>query len=282
MPELPEVETVVQGLKKANLIGNRIIETEVFLAKTVSPSNLAEKIQGQIILDIFRRAKFIVIKLKDYYLTVHLRMTGHLFLKELSHTHIKKNGKIKIKPQKHEHIFLTLDNKRMLIYEDIRKFGKFVLVKDIKPVFSKLGPEPLSEEFKFIYFFQNLKRKKIKIKPLLLNQNFIAGLGNIYANEALFLAGINPEKMAFKISKKAALKLFSAIKKTLLEGIKNKGTSLGENYLHFSDLKNTYGKHQNFLLVHDRYLQNCKICKSPIQRKKIAQRTAFFCPKCQK
>ena len=125
--------------------------------------------------------------------------------------------------------------------------------------------------------------KKSKIKPLLLDQQFLAGLGNIYANEALFISQIHPEKPAFKISKKPALKLFKAIQEVLKEGIKNKGTSLGQNELNFCDLENQFGRHQNFLKVHGCEQKKCSICKKAlIIKKQIAQRSAYFCPKCQK
>ena len=244
----------------------------------ISPSNLGSLIKGQTILNVFRRAKFIVLQLKDFYLLIHLRMTGHFFLRDLK-------GQNKNKPKKHEHIQIELDDGRVLIYEDIRRFGKFVLMKDKKElnkVLKKLGPEPLDQTFTFKTFFKKLKLKKSKIKPLLLDQQFLAGLGNIYANEALFLAQIHPEKIACKISENAALKLFTAIKIVLKEGIKNKGTSLGENYLHFCDLENHFGQHQNFLKVHDRKNKKCPVCKKAlIVKKQIAQRSAYFCPKCQ-
>ncbi len=281
MPELPEVETIVQGLKASDLIEKKILKAQIRLPKMVSPSNLGSLIKGQIILNIFRRAKFIVFQLKDFHLLIHLRMTGHLFLTKP----ILKKSKGKIQPKKHEHIQIELDDGRVLIYEDIRRFGKFVLVKDekdLEAIFKKLGPEPLDKTFTFEVFFKKLKLKKSKIKPLLLDQQFLAGLGNIYANEALFLAHIHPEKTADKISKKSALKLFTAIRVVLKEGIKNKGTSLGENYLHFCDLENHFGQHQNFLKVHDRKNEKCPVCKKAlIIKKQIAQRSAYFCPKCQ-
>ena len=298
MPELPEVETIVHGLKASNLIGKKILKAETRLPKMISPSNLGSLIKGQTILNIFRRAKFIVVQLKDFHLLIHLRMTGHLFLtkpilNQSTFAKSKKNIKIKtttnslnFKPKKHEHIQIELDDGRVLIYEDVRRFGKFVLIKDKKEVdkiLQKLGPEPLDQTFTFELFFKKLKLKKSKIKPLLLDQQFLAGLGNIYANEALFLAQIHPEKIACKISKKTALKLFVAIRAVLKEGIKNKGTSLGENYLHFSDLENHFGKHQNFLKVHDRKNEKCLVCKkTQIIKKQIAQRSAYFCPQCQK
>jgi formamidopyrimidine-DNA glycosylase len=153
----------------------------------------------------------------------------------------------------------------------------------LEDFFQNFGPEPLDETFTFRIFFSRLQAKKTRIKPLLLDQSFLAGLGNIYANEALFLARIHPAKSASKVTEKEAGRLFGSIRKVLQDGIENGGTSLGRNALNFFDSGHHFGSNQNFLLVHEKAGQLCPQCrKKIIQKVRLGQRSAYFCPGCQK
>jgi formamidopyrimidine-DNA glycosylase len=274
MPELPEVETLLHSLKRGEIEGSYITYVKVFNTQILtSPSPTFEKtLIDKKIERIGRRAKYLIFSLSDgYFLVIHLKMTGHLSLSD----------KIQ-KAQKHEHLQFGLNTQKILSFFDQRKFGRIYLLNDLKSFFSHLGPEPLDPAFDYKILLPKIKKSKRMIKALLLDQSFIAGLGNIYTDEALWEAKIHPQKLSSSLSLQEIKILFKAIKKSLQQGINNRGTSLGKNRSNFSDIYEQFGKNQEFLNAYGRFNKPCKRCKTLIKREKIAQRSSYFCPSCQR
>ena len=261
MPELPEVETVVRSVT-AHLAGRRIVSTR-FTSRFVTPGSrakLAERLAGRRIESVKRRGKFIVIALDRGTLTVHLGMTGKLLVEG--------------EPSEHTHGVFTLDD-GVLLYHDPRQFGRIEWSPGAPPRVARLGPEPL--EIGFDEFRKRLNRKT-KIKALLLNQTFLAGLGNIYADESLFAAGIHPLTMAGKLNATRAHKLYLAIREILTHAIQMGGSSI-------SDYVNGRGERGWFQVEHRVYGregQPCAKCGKPIRKILVAQRGTHYCPTCQK
>ncbi len=269
MPELPEVETLVSNLKELNLINKSFKEIIIKTPKLIATPFFSSLLKDKKISDIFRRGKYLIFSLqKDLYLLIHLRMSGHLS--------VSNEEKLK----KHEHVLFKLSDNRALVYEDIRKFGRLYLTDDLKKILNKLGPEPLDKNFSFSDFFNRLKKRKLK--ALLLDQSFIAGIGNIYADEALWEAKLHPEKDAKSLNIHEAKALYDAIRSVLKKGIENKGTSLGKSRQNFSNVYKQFGKNQDHLKAYHRDGLPCKRCKKNMVSKKIAQRSSCFCPFCQK
>lgn len=274
MPELPEVETIVRGLR--NLIIGYTIEDVVIRAEklVVYPSleEFRESLKGKTIREVDRRGKYILIKLAaEKTLVVHLRMTGRLLVLPRETDY-----------DKHTHIILQLDKDLDLRFHDLRKFGRMYLVDrdDYRPVggLLKLGPEPLSAEFTLEAFTRALSEKKTNIKALLLDQGFIAGLGNIYTDEALFYAAISPERTSDSLKEEEIEALYNSIRLVLEKGIAAGGTS-------FSDYRDARGEKGNFqeeLQVYRRAGQECHRCGSTIIRTRLAGRGTHYCPGCQK
>ena len=280
MPELPEVETIARMLRP-ELIGATILEADVRWARTLatpSPKRFKEQIRGQVIQAVGRRAKFLNIKLKDYNLLIHLRMSGDLLIK-----------KGKIKPEKHDRLILTLTpppfsspqnggrdwggEVRSLVFNDARKFGRVWLTNQLEKVLGSLGPEPLSDEFTPQWLYENLRRRKRQLKPLLLDQSFLAGLGNIYTDEALHMAKLHPLAASASVTPKRAESLHKAIRAVLEEGIRRSGASIDWVY--------RGGDYQNHFRVYDRTGQPCPVCGTAIQRIVVGQRGTHICPNCQ-
>jgi formamidopyrimidine-DNA glycosylase len=259
MPELPEVETVVRSVAP-HLIGRRIVSAR-FTSKFVTPGDrakLARRLSGRRIESVVRRGKFIVITLDQGGLAVHLGMTGKLLVAgvETAHTH---------------GVF-TLDD-GVLLYEDPRQFGR---IEWGHTRVAKLGPEPLT--IGLAEFTANLKKRKTRIKALLLNQAFLAGLGNIYVDEILFTSGIHPLAQASKISAARAAKMHQAMVETLTLAIEHRGSSI-------SDYVDADGNRGNFQILHRVYGREgepCMNCGAPIKKTVVAGRGTHFCPKCQK
>ena len=258
MPELPEVETVVRTVAP-HLTGRRILAAE-FTSRHVAPGNraaLAARLTGRRIESVLRRGKFIVVTLDRGMFTIHLGMTGRLLV----------SGK----PGEHTYGVFTLDE-GILLYDDPRQFGKI----EWNPArVARLGPEPL--EISFDEFRKRLKRKA-RIKPLLLNQSFLAGMGNIYVDEALFAAGIHPLASATRISAARAARLHQAIREILSAAIAAGGSSI-------SDYVDAEGRRGWFQINHQAYGregQPCANCGAPIRKIVVAQRGTHYCPKCQK
>ena len=257
MPELPEVETVVRSLQ--SLVGRRIQNIEV-RQKRIAPGTLDAAV-GKRISSIQRRGKFIVISLDTGYLLVHLGMTGKLLV----------DGEI----SKHTHAFFTLD-RGMLLYTDSRQFGRIEYANELPARVNSLGPEPLLVTFDD--FHAALRARKTQMKALLLNQRFLAGIGNIYADEALFRAGIHPRANSATVSKPRSRKLYAAIQQVLAEAIAAKGSSISD----YVDSEGRKGSFQHQHLVYRRTGDPCSQCGAPIQRTLVTQRGTHFCRKCQK
>jgi len=263
MPELPEVETVARSL--APLVGRRIVSAEFRCLRILrggDPDQMAAQLAGRCIASIRRYGKFIVVGLKpEGYLTVHLGMTGRILL----------NGA----PSKHTHAILTLDC-GVLLYDDSRQFGRLQFSTSFPARVSRLGPEPL--EIPFEDFAAALRRRKTRIKALLLNQNFLRGIGNIYADESLFRAGIHPLALAHRIRGDRARKLYESIGAVLREAIAAGGSSISD----YVDAQGRQGFFQINHRVYQRTSEPCVNCGTPIRRTLVAQRSSHFCPRCQK
>jgi formamidopyrimidine-DNA glycosylase len=263
MPELPEVETVRQdilpfvrgrAIKNIEIIDPRNI-------KGIKPSQLKQRLVGQKIKDVERRAKYLLFKLASgNYFSVHLGMTGRLLFA----------------PDDYVKVIFHLSGKRVLYYSDARLFGKIRFFNGYPDL--KLGPEPLGRDFTAERFKEMLRQRKTAIKLVLLDQKFIAGIGNIYALESLFRAGIHPRKPANKLSDSEAKKLYHYIKQILAEALGYRGTS--DSW--FLDAHGRKGGFQLRLKVYGREGEPCFKCKTPIKRIVMGQRGTYFCPKCQK
>lgn len=274
MPELPEVETIVRELRASHLIGQTIVKALVFWPGIVSnrqPTQFCKEIIGQTITNIERRGKFLVFSLSSDTLLVHLRMTGKFSIVESNQEKLK-----------HEHVRLTLSDKRELLYEDQRKFGKWYLTKNPSDQLDRLGLEPLSDAFTLQAFQKCLEKQSSMIKPFLLNQKHIAGIGNIYADEALWEAKIHPQRQIHTLSKKEIGTLHCAISKILLQGVENTGTTLGSSRANYFSVSGRRGTNQHQLKVFRQEGKPCPRCQATIVKIKVAQRGTHFCPICQK
>lgn len=275
MPELPEVQTVCNDLKNARIIGNIITGAVVSWPRIIhglKPKEFVNQIINRKIIAIERRGKYIHLLLDDnWHLFIHLRMSGRLNLVEAIE-----------EPFLHEHVVLYLNNKRSLKYHDTRKFGRWNLTQDPEDVIGHLGVEPLTKEFDADYLFDLCKQSKKIIKPFLLDQSNIAGIGNIYADEALFLAGIHPETPSNKLPFEKIDLLHLSIKKVLQQGIKNLGTTLGTGKTNFYSVARKKGKNKDRLQVFRREGENCFVCGHKIIKLVVAQRGTHICPQCQK
>ncbi len=274
MPELPEVETITRELRQRGLIGRRIRGVRInctSLIAPLAPQNFARHLKGRIITALRRRAKFIVMELAPQnFALIHLRMSGHLELCAPQTPH---------KP--HEHIILDLDNGYELRYRDPRRFGRWLIAKKPELVLGRLGPEPLSKAFTPHGLLRRLSACRRQLKPLLLDQTFLAGIGNIYADESLWEAQLHPQRSSATVSAAEAQRLFRAIRLTLRRGIKNGGTSLGDGAANYRRVAGQPGKNQNTLRVFRRTGRPCPRCGQPIKRMQVAQRSTHICSICQ-
>jgi formamidopyrimidine-DNA glycosylase len=263
MPELPEVETVVRSI--APLAGRRILSAEFRCLRVLrggDPERMAAALEGRRIGTIRRHGKFILMSLQGGgYLIVHLGMTGRLLL----------GGE----PGKHTHAILTLD-RGVLLYDDSRQFGFIAYSQEIPERVAKLGPDAL--EVSLDDFAAALKRRKTRIKALLLNQEFLRGLGNIYADEALFRAGIHPLAIASRLRGERARRLHEGMVAVLGEAIAAGGSSISD----YVDAQGRKGFFQMEHRVYQRTGEPCVACGTAIRRIPVAQRSSHFCPKCQK
>lgn len=276
MPELPEVETVVRGLRQP-LIGRTVMnvwyEREKVI-RTPGAEQFSARIVGQTFRAINRRAKYILCELNHDILAIHLKMTGRLYVSghygfENSPEEEQRDRWVRLK--------LGLDNGQTLHFSDARRFGGAFLIRDISEIAPNLGPEPLEDEFTVAVFKERLNGRHKQIKALLLDQSFIAGVGNIYADEALHLAGIYPLRAADSLTKAEIRKLHSAIRKVLNKGIKYQGASI--NWYRKPD--GTQGQSQDHFRVYDREGEPCLKCGTPIIKIWVAQRGTHYCPYCQ-
>jgi formamidopyrimidine-DNA glycosylase len=275
MPELPEVQTLVNDLNTAGLIGKKITGARVYWPRSIanlSPKVFCKCIQAKTIREIWRRGKYIVVGLSaGIHLLIHLRMTGRLHLVAPD-----------VLRSKHEHIILNLGKRLQLRFHDTRKFGRMLLVDDLGPILNPLGPEPLSTSFTAKTLTGLLQSRKRFVKPLLLDQTFIAGLGNIYVDEALWEARIHPCRIASSLSKTETRALHRAISKVLNRGLKNLGTTLGTGKANFYSVARHKGRNQDQLKVFRRTGSPCLRCQSVIERLIVGQRSTHICNNCQK
>jgi formamidopyrimidine-DNA glycosylase len=260
MPELPEVETIVRGLAR-RLPGSRILAAEFRCPRVVRGE--PQRIVGKTILGVRRHGKYIVIDFAGAgaSLGIHLGMTGKLLIDP------------PLGP--HSHAIITLDS-GTLVYDDIRQFGRIELSDCFAARLEQLGPDPLSLDAES--FIASLRARRAMVKPLLLNQSFLRGMGNIYTDEALHRAGIHPRAIASRLSRQRGARLHRAILEVLLESIESGGSSV-------SDYVDSDGRRGGFQLQHRVYGREgepCPACSWPIRRILVGQRGTHFCPKCQK
>jgi len=274
MPELPEVETITQDLIHAGLVGVIIKEGHVFWERSIAVpkvNTFIHSITGRTIKDIFRRGKYIVFDLnKKSHLLVHLRMSGRMMV-------VPSNESW----EKHQHVIIRCQNGMDLRLHDPRKFGRFYFVNDINEIVGRLGPEPLSNSFKWTKLKQILISRRRMIKPLLLDQHMIAGLGNIYVDEALWKACIHPVTLSNVLSDQQIKTLFKAIQRVLRRGLRNRGTALGKGVNNFAPIGPKKGTNQHQLKVFRKQGAPCPRCKETIIRLVVGQRSTHICPLCQ-
>lgn len=271
MPELPEVETIVRSLQPL-ITGREIIDVYVGYDPIIGypdKETFVAEMVGRKIEYVRRRGKYIVIELTgEELLITHLRMSGRLIY-TTEDTDIDK----------HTHVIISFDNKYQLRFVEIRKFGRMFLIPkdspDLAGGYASLGPEPLEMDEE--EFLASLENKKTKIKPLILKQDVIAGIGNIYADEALFLSKIHPERTADTLHPEEKKTLFRAIQQVLEQGIRNRGTTKKD----YVDSFGESGNNQNYLQVYGQEGMECKLCGTLIKRIQVGGRSSHYCPNCQ-
>ena len=268
MPELPEVETIKNDLEP-NVTGRTIKGVTLLWERTLQQpckDDFIRLITGQKISDMERRGKYLIFNLESgFKLIMHMRMSGSLMLGKDNHP-------------PHTRAVIHLDNDTEIYFNDPRKFGKMQLVKDCECVLGKLGIEPLTDEFTVKAFAGLLENRKTPIKGILLNQCLIAGIGNMYADEALFASKIHPKRPAGSLSEDEIKDLHKAIQDVLRLGIRNKGATVN-NYVRPDGDSGSAQK--QFKVAHCKD-KPCAVCRTPLQRIRVHQRGTYFCPNCQK
>ena len=271
MPELPEVETSCRGIEP-HMLNKKIKKVTIRQHKLrwPIPKNLPSLAESQKVTRIYRRAKYIVLQLEKGNIIIHLGMSGSLRI-----------CTAKTAAEKHDHIDIHLSNNKILRLRDPRKFGCVLWQgKDIDQhrLIKPLGPEPLEDNFTAEYLHLKAHKRQCSIKTLIMNSHIVVGVGNIYASEALFRAGINPKRKAGNISLPRIQKLVDAIKLTLSLAIKEGGTTLKD----FSGIDGQPGYFAQKLLVYGRTGEACTLCGKPIKQFTQQARSTFYCPGCQK
>jgi formamidopyrimidine-DNA glycosylase len=276
MPELPEVETLVRRLRTP-LIGRTIVKVSVDWPRTIgrpSPREFVRQVRGLTIAAIDRRAKYLVFTLADQPAAANARdgLPPHFLL-----IHLKMSGKLSVvaprTPRgKHDRVVFDLDNGTQLRFNDTRKFGRVYWLAHPDEVTGKHGPEPLDRSFTASKFRALLKARSGAIKPLLLNQTFIAGVGNIYADEALWRAKIHPLRTASSLTDAEIAALYRSIRATLQQAIRDQGTDAGDGVIEGDYQPRVYGRQG----------QPCYRCHRPIHKVTVGQRGTHFCPTCQR
>ncbi len=288
MPELPEVQTTVNGLHSKVLTRTFVdvwSDHKKVVKKPGSFELFKKKLKGKKIVRVWRRAKNVIFELSDgSSLLIHMKMTGHLLVgkwKKIKGEWVAiEDGVLREKINSYIHFILFLDNGQMIALSDVRKFAKVELLKteDLLKELELLGPEPLEKDFTFMKFEALFKHKKGKVKEVIMRPAFIAGIGNIYASEALWWARIHPAKDVSRLNQKELKLLYTSIKKVLTLGIKFGGDSFSD----YRDVDGKKGQFEGSKKVYQRVGETCYRCKSVIMRLVIAQRSAFYCGKCQK
>jgi formamidopyrimidine-DNA glycosylase len=270
MPELPEVETIARNLclgtpQQPSLVGRHILGANLLWERTLvepSPVEFSQRIEGQVIEAIDRRGKFLYFQLTCDWLLFHLRMSGDLVVRRLDSP-----------PKTHDRLVLQLEGDLELVFNDARKFGRVWLVEEVDRVVGHLGPEPLDESLTSAIFFTHLQSTRRQLKPLLLDQSFLAGLGNIYVDEALNLAKLHPLIISNTLAEPQAASLLQSIRTVLRDGIARNGASIDWVY--------RGGDFQNYFRVYQRTGKPCQECGTLIARIIVGQRGTHFCPQCQ-
>jgi len=299
MPELPEVENLRLGLERT-ILGQKILKVEVKKPKLISgkgnirvaskqkTAEFIKGIQGEKFIKVERRAKNLIFRLShNKILLVHLKMTGQfVYQGNNGKSNVSGGHPIELSlsklPNKHTHVIFTLKN-GTLYYNDTRKFGYLLYFPSLKIFeeenhFEKLGKEPLGKDFTKKYFVENLKNKRNKIKAVLINQNVVTGIGNIYADESLFESSILPQRNASSLRTNEIFKLHRAIIRIMRRAIKLGGSSVATYRL----LDETEGNYAREHKVYGKSGKNCIRCKTPLKKILIQSRTTIFCPHCQK
>jgi len=270
MPELPEVETSCRGLAPL-LTGKSVTHVQIRNGRLrwPIPVELPEKLQGQTLRGIHRRAKYLLFEFAHGHLLIHLGMSGSLRICPVDMT-----------PEKHDHVDIVFASRQCLRLRDPRRFGAVLWLADglhEHALLKHLGPEPLLDDFDASYLYGKSRQRRVSIKLLIMDNRVVVGVGNIYANEALFMAGIRPTHKAGRLSKKSAEQLTLSIKEVLSEAIKQGGTTLRD----FVSGEGKPGYFQQKLQVYGRGGEVCYVCGAMIKQLKIGQRSTFYCPHCQ-
>ncbi|MDU4960738.1 MAG: bifunctional DNA-formamidopyrimidine glycosylase/DNA-(apurinic or apyrimidinic site) lyase [Sporomusaceae bacterium] len=272
MPELPEVETVRRGL--TGLAGRRIESVDILLPRLIkwpAPMEFAALLRGKTISTVDRRGKYLLLRLEaGFVLIIHLRMTGRLYLRQAAAT-----------ADVYSRVQFFLDNGDRLVFADTRTLGTLSVMQegelDRIHGLASMGPEPLSPEFDAAYLLRALSARKAKLKSLLLNQEIIGGLGNIYVDESLYLAGLHPERPGSSLNEDDAACLVAAVNHVIDDALTHHGTSIRD----FLDSTGREGAHQHHLQVYGRKNKPCHVCGTAIQRIEVGGRGTHFCPRCQ-
>ena len=278
MPEMPEVETIVQALKRrivGEAVAHALVEWPGSIAR-LSPAEFSQRIVGRRVAAATRSGKFTIIRLAPpKLLVVHLGMTGRLSVDEAS----EPNAPTSASQDAHTRVVIRFVSGKALRFRDMRKFGRIYLVDyacEI-PLLRDLGPEPLSDAFKPRMLRELLRRHRRQIKPLLLDQHVLAGLGNIYVDESLWQARIHPRTLSHVLSTEEANRLYRAIRKVLRQAIRNRGTTIRD----YRDLQGEPGENQGVLSVYRLQGEQCRRCGHVICRTMVAGRSTHYCPACQ-
>lgn len=271
MPELPEVETIVRGLTPL-IVGRTVCAVHIHQARlrALVPPTLPGVAMGQQILGVRRRSKYLWLEFTRGGILVHLGMSGSLRLTPGTAPLLK-----------HDHVEIVLDNNTQLRYHDPRRFGLILWAEDsfeTHPLLQDLGVEPLSDDFNALRFYHATRTRRGAIKPLLMNARLVVGVGNIYASEALFLAGIDPRCAAINLTRARCARLVDAVKRVLEEALQAGGTTLRD----YRDGQGRPGYFQRQLRVYGRAQKPCRVCGTAIRALCQGQRTTFYCPRCQR
>ncbi len=270
MPELPEVETTRLGLLPF-VRGRQIAKVTVRddRLRWPVPASFSRRLKGRTVIDVLRRGKYLLWDCESGYILSHLGMSGSLQVINATDAH-----------GKHDHLDFVLDNGHAIRYTDPRRFGAMLWIsgRDMcHPLLDKLGPEPLAPEFNVDYLVGAARARSVSIKEFVMNSHVVVGVGNIYASESLFLAGIHPKRVAGRISRARLAKLVDAIKRTLSAAILAGGSSLRD----YVQANGELGYFQVNANVYDREGLPCRVCSSPIRAIRQGQRSTYFCPVCQ-
>lgn len=282
MPELPEVETIARSLRNSaerqftpadsmllrpGIIGRTIRSSHIQWPRTIAAPSVPDflsRIKGQTVEEVTRRGKFLVLRLTNDFLLIHLRMSGDIRVE------VDRPDTV----QKHDRVILIFTDGSRLVFNDPRKFGRIWLEADPQRILGGLGLEPFAEDLTPEYFLKMLNQRKRSVKTLLMDQAFLAGLGNIYSDEALHLAHIHPLQPANTLNLDQSTCLLDSIREILTDGIKRNGASIDWVY--------RGGDFQNYFKVYQRTGKPCSTCGDPIQRIVVGQRGTHFCPRCQR